>query len=327
MVNSKKITEQIEFSWQPEFNIVESAPGWIKIGGTALVEGLSKNNNFYSKQNLEENSGKEFKWLFGHPAEPETHVVGKGSLSLSEGKLVHGGKIRNTASHPDVVESVRDGFLGPSIHASAKVTNKDGVYHVEGLSIDGIGLVAFQGVKGASIDYAIAESFNKKLNEMKESAKDVNNKDKGDVIMEEEKPVEPAKEEPKVEEPAKEEPKAEEPAKEEEPAVESEALKKVQEELKEMKEARESEKKEVLVESIRKINSKMDKVELMERSLSELELIKAYESKSAGRTSAIAIVESDDKGEATIEEKNGALSFSKPAWEKFNQELRESEVN
>lgn len=162
------ILENIEFNFTPESIQItegEKQPDgmkWIKIGGTALTEGISRNNNVYTFENLQENSGNDFKWLFGHPDEPEEHIIGKGILKLDGGVLKHEGHIRNTSRHPDVVESVKDGFLGPSIHASArKVVESEGKYHIEGLRIEGIGLVGFQGVKDASIDYAIAESFRK----------------------------------------------------------------------------------------------------------------------------------------------------------------------
>lgn len=177
-----KIIENIDFTFTPQFKITEGADeggkSWLSIGGIALVEGVSKNKNRYTFKNLEENSGRAFKWLVGHPDEPEEHVVGKGQLILEGTKLLHEGKIRNTARHPDIIEQVKDGFLGPSIHATAdKVTHKEGYYEVEGLNIDGVGLVAFQGVKQATIDYAIAESFSKKMSEMTESsgAEDVQN--------------------------------------------------------------------------------------------------------------------------------------------------------
>lgn len=175
---------------------------WLKIGGTALVEGISRNANIYTFENLKENDGKGFKWLVGHPDEPEEHIVGLGSLSLREGGLQHEGKIRNTAKHPDVVEAVVDKFLGPSIHASCKkvIKTQEG-YKMEGLSIDGIGLVAFQGVEKASIDYAITESVDKRLNELMESLEEEEdenkNNDEGETMSEEEKPVqEPPKPEP-----------------------------------------------------------------------------------------------------------------------------------
>ena len=208
------IKENVDLHFSPSFEITEgSNSSWLKIGGLALNEGVSRNGNKYTFENLVENNGKDFKWLFGHPGDDvEEHIVGKGRLHLSGKDLLHEGKIRNTARHPDVVQSVKDGFLGPSIHANArKITEKDGDYLVEGLNIMGVGLVAFQGVKSASIDYAIAESF-----EMKESSEEDAEKPMEEDKMSEEEVKQP---EAAPEEQPVEEPKAEEPPKEEPPAT------------------------------------------------------------------------------------------------------------
>ena len=322
----QEIVENIKFDFTPECNIKEgtgTGKQWVELGGVALVEGVSKNQNKYTFNNLKENDGRQFKWLFGHPDEPEQHVVGAGALKLEGDKLMHTGKIRNTAIHPDVVESIKDGFLGPSIHASAdKVTREGKNYVVEGLSIDGIGLVAFQGVKAATIDYAIAESFDKK----ESSEEDANNKDKeADNMSEEETPK---VEEPKVEapaepaaEPAKEEPKEEE-KKEDAPAEEPKEDSKVaalEKEVAALKEA----KKVDLVESIIKINPKLEKEALMKESEERLDLMRSYETKLVGQVST-AIVETDakeDKGD--VIEKDGDLTMSEKMYKEFNAELRE----
>ena len=137
MVN-QEIKENISFEFKPDlvqFNESSDKSGWLQIGGTALTEGISANNNVYNVQNLKENDGRNFKWVFGHPGPGEIneHVVGKGKLDMNEGLLKHSGRIRNTANHPDVVEQVRDGLLEPSIHATArKVVREEGKYHVEG---------------------------------------------------------------------------------------------------------------------------------------------------------------------------------------------------
>jgi len=163
----KQIVEDLKFTFTPQFKILESGSDtkgkWCKIGGTALTEGISTNKNKYTVQNLVENDGRKFKWLVGHPKDLiEKHVVGTGQLTISGSELLHEGKIRNTAMHPDIVESVQDGFVGPSIQAFAKrVTREGSHYNIEGLEVDFIGFVASQGVKDASIDYAIAESFDR----------------------------------------------------------------------------------------------------------------------------------------------------------------------
>jgi len=276
--------ENLEFDFIPEKLQIQEGADWLSIGGVALTEGKSRNNNFYSQENLKENDGKEFKWLVGHPLEEENHVVGLGKLKIEEGVLRHEGKIRNTANHPDIIDSVRDGFLGPSIHASAKkVTRKEGAFHVEGLDIEGVGLVAFQGVKSASIDFALAESFDKRMADLIESPiqEDEDNKDnEGDIMTEEEKVEEPAVEVPKEE--------VDVPA----PAEEVEVAKE----------------ESVSLAEFNKVRAKM---EAMEKQLKEAD-------------NSNAIVETlDEKPKDGIEEKDGSLALGRKAWEKFNEELRE----
>jgi hypothetical protein len=315
-----KVLENVKLNFSPQFKLQEGVEEGSRmiIGGTALVEGVSRNGVNYRINNLQENAGKEFKWLVGHPREAEDHIVGKGQFSLEGGKLNHEGWIRNTAKHPDVVESVRDGFLGPSIHATASKVEKndDGHFVVEGLEIDGVGLVAFQGVKQASIDYAIAESFDRF--EQTESNEDENTNGDQEVIQmpEEEKPVEEVPEE----QPAKEEPVADEAPAEESSDVE-ERLKVLQEELASLKES----KKVEIVESLMKMNKDFDKDALMKESVDQLNLREEYERKLAESVSEEAIVESEEEKpkEETLVESKGALSVSEKAVKSFNDELRE----
>ena len=291
------IIENLDFSFTPEFKIVESENKegvWLKIGGTALVEGVSKNNNVYTFKNIQENDGKQFKWLVGHPEETEKHVVGKGSFEMKEGKLMHAGEIRNTAEHPDVVEAVKDGFLGPSIHATADSVKKtDEGYVMEGLSINGVGLVAFQGVKEASIDYAIAESYDRKMSELIKEQKGENTmaeeEQPKEVPKSEEKPVE----EPKTEKPV-EEPKTEEkPSEEEKKPEESVGLTKVMEAIKELKE--------------------------------ENKLLKeALEGKKEPESAGVVETEIPDKDKGKFVESNGFISVSESDVKVHNLKLKEA---
>lgn len=312
------VAENIKFNWQPEFEIQESQKGkqgWLCMGGTALVECVSENKNHYTLKNLEENDGKQFKWLFGHPNDPEEHVIGLGSLKLENGVLKHEGRVRNTARHPDVVEAISDGFLGPSIHASAKkVVQKNNEYFIEGLSIDGIGTVAFQGVKRASIDYAIAESI-KKRTESDESADANNNDKKGDAIMAEEEIKQP--EEQPVEQPAEQ--PSEEPVEEEESAVKNQIK-----EMKEQIELLKLDKKKALVESIMAINPKQDAEKLMKESEDRLMLVKEYEAKlkQSSKGAAVVIENAEESGDELVE-KGGDITMSAKMYERFNKELRE----
>lgn len=311
-----KIIENLSFNFNPSFNIKEGKDGnsWLSIGGTALEEGVSRNNNKYTYNNLVENNDREFKWLFGHPEiDAEEHIVGLGKLSLQEGKLLHEGRIRNTSRHPDVVEMVKDGFLGPSIHASAKkVSFEEGVYHVEGLEIEGVGLVAFQGVKSANIDYALAESFDK----AESSKEDVKVNTEENKMSEEEKikPEEQPKEEPKKEE----QPKKEEPAKE---SLSVEEIRTLKEEIATLKNA----KKEELVGSIVKINKDLKKEELMKESDEKLNLVLEYETKLASKNESVGVVEEESKKETKDFgiAKDGSYTMTKEMYDNFNKELRE----
>lgn len=315
----------ISLKFSPDkFDITEGKDGgWLRIGGLALEEGVSRNKNRYTFKNLQENNSRNFKWVFGHPAhgEVEEHIVGMGQLSLSDTKLMHEGRIRNTARHPDIIESVRDGFLGPSIHATAKkITKEKDEYLVEGLEIDGIGLVAFQGVKNASIDYAIAESFELE-----------NKTNEGEKTMEEEKPIKEeeaqapaeapeAPEEAPKEEEKEEAPKEEEAKEEPAPAPAEERLKQMQEQIDKLN----AEKKENLVESIIKINSELKKEELLKESDDRLGLILGYETKLASKNESAAIVEEKAEEAPMIAEANdGTYSMTKESYEKFNREMRE----
>ncbi|MAH50305.1 hypothetical protein CMI37_31075 [Candidatus Pacearchaeota archaeon] len=313
--------ENVSFKFNPAFEISEGhdkAGKWLKIGGLALEEGISKNNNKYTVKNLQENDGRDFKWLFGHPSEGaiEEHIVGKGKLSFSGKQLFHEGVIRNTSRHPDVMEAVKDGFLGPSIHATAsKVTREEGVFLVEGLEIEGVGLVAFQGVKSASIDYAIAESFDKLESS---EAEDGNKKNsEGEIKMSEEAKPEPEQEQPQ---PAEEQPKEPEAPAQPAESISVEEIKALREELAAIKLARKTD----LVESVLRINKDLKKDVLMKESEDKLKLIVEYETKLAKPSESAAVVETAEEAPSTfVKEDDGSYSMSKEMYEKFNAELRQ----
>jgi len=312
------IKENVSLSFSPEFEIKESENGkTLTIGGTALVEGKSVNKINYRLQNLQENDQKPFKWLVGHPkTDVEDHVVGKGKLAFVGEALTHDGLIMNTARHPDVIEKVRAGLLGPSIHATAKkITSSDDGYLVEGLSIGGVGLVAFQGVKSASIDYAIAESF--KIDETEEPSTD-ENKDQGDNMPEDEP-------KPEGEDKKEEEKKTEEPEAPEAPAEEGnkneDRIKVLESEIAALKDG----KKVEIVESIVKMNKDLKKEDLLKESEDKLETIKLYEEKLSKVTSEAGIVESDETTEKplVVEQEDGSVSLSESAYKDFNKEIME----
>ena len=225
----------------------------------------------------------------GHPSGAEEHVVGVGKFSLEEGRLKHSGKIRNTARHPDVVEQVKDGFLGPSIHARGRVSRKEGKTFVENLRIDGVGLVAFQGVKDASIDYAISESFDKRMI---------------DLIEQEEKHEVEEMDDHKKEEPMKDE---------------GDEVKFLKEELALIKE----QVKKELIGKIVEFNSELKEEDLGKKSSEELKVILEYESRLSKTVESVAVVETPDKPEEEkFVESGDSASLTEDSWKKFNTELK-----
>lgn len=318
----EQIIENLEFNFSVPFTITETGmtegKKWLKIGGVALEEGVSSNQRQYTIQNLAENDGKNFKWIFGHPnvkngEHIEPHVVGMGKLKHAGNQLMHEGMIRNTAMHPDIVEAVQDGFLGPSIHASAqKIKKKEGKLLIEGLNIGLIGLVAVQGVKNASIDYAIAESFDKRMNELTETstksgeAEDNTTTTMEESKMEETKPVVEAKVEASA------------------PAVSIEEYNSLKSELTAIKEA----KKKDLVGKIMEKNKNLKEESLLKESEDHLKLVLEYETKlaekPAPKVEAASVVE-DAKApvEEVCEGKDGTISLTEEAYKKFNKELKE----
>lgn len=305
--NKMKVEESVyngKLTWSPEFEILESkvegGSQKLIMGGVALVKGLSRNKNLYKIENLKENHGREFKWLVGHPkdASPD-FVIGKGTLEFKDDQLMHEGWIMNTAKYPDITEKVREGLIGPSIHASfdkiePKKTEEGVEYHVKGLNIEGIGLVAFQGVKAASIDYAIKEALSLEDAELKNNAS-LEEEDGGETKMEEKiKTLE-------------------------------EQNAQLMKELEEMKLSKKSE----LVENICKINDKLVKEELMKESEEVLKLREAYEKELSTKEAAPAVEEvkkEEPKVEATIVEEEVAKATESISTEVVKEDLNE-EVN
>lgn len=346
---SFSVKENLSFSFTPEYSIKESTDGrskWLQIGGTALTEGVSKNGRAYSIENMQENDGRDFSWLVGHPddASHPNFIVGEGKLTFKDNKLLHEGKVRNTANYPDIMEKVRDGLVVPSIHATAdKVERqvKEGVetYKITGLKIPGVGLVNknFQGVEGATVDFAIAESFN---------ALEAKHSDDKDEDKEEEMPK-PKKKKSKMKGHDSETTKKDK-LKDEVKEMEEQELKKLQEAnealKKEIAEMKESAKK-TLVSQIMELNGEMKEAELMEKDESMLKTVLEYEKKlsvkeseeeaapegeeNAGEAQAVEepaeeekAAEESDSLKGIIVEKDG-ITMSKELYESFNKELKE----
>ena len=329
----KQIVENMEFNFNPELEVQESKTddGWLNLKGTALVEGISKNRNKYTIKNLKENDGKKFKWIFGHPYEAEKHIVGLGKFSLQGGKLRHEGKIRNTSEHSDVVEAVQDRFLGPSIHATAKKTvynDEKKIYELEGLEIDGVGLVAFQGVKQATIENAIAESFKERTEKTESSEGDETKKDMEGINMPEDETKEKTESEEESEKTSgeetetKETPEEKEETPEETPkeSVSVKDFKAVREELNVLKESQ----KKKIVGTILEHNKELKESDLMKESEDTLRMRLEYESKLNSKESESSVVE-DSEGEKNIvmEAKDGSATLTSEAYETYNKELRD----
>ena len=65
-----KFVENVDLTFEPTFEILEGEAAdskMLRVGGTALVECVSENNNKYTAQNLLENSGKSIKFQSDTP--------------------------------------------------------------------------------------------------------------------------------------------------------------------------------------------------------------------------------------------------------------------
>ena len=238
-------------SWDvQEFNtkiIEEGDSKWLKVTGTAITTGTSRNGRTYTIQNLKENDGNHFNWIVGHRSDYDNpdHNIGEGTYNLNENKLLFDSRVKNTKSHPDIVEQFIDGLVAPSVQGGARkiIAKKVGEateYIVEGLRIPLLAAVNkhTRGVEGATAEAVIAEAA-----ELDGSERESNEKeDEGGNMSEDE-------------------------------------VKEYEEKIKKLEEKLALKDKEHLVESILSINSKMDKDKLMEKNEGELKIVKEYEQK------------------------------------------------
>lgn len=315
------VRENISLDWVPEVKIEEKVDGdtkWLEVSGIALEEGVSRNKRKYSVKNLEENNGATFTWLGSHPedASHPDYVVGEGYLTLENSQLKHTGKIRNTARFPDIVEKVKDGLVVPSIQATAKsvrrVVESDGTYfEIEGLSIPGVSLVNknFQGVPNATVEAAIAESFTDEVEEVSSTE----NKSMEENRMADEQMK-------KLEE-------------------ENAELKQKLQSLTDLEEKRAVAEKESVIQQIMELNADFKKEELLEKQVSELNVMFAYEKKikeseennndgnaqsgdSEGDSSESGDVEEGVKG-ITVNEKSQEVHMEESFYKSFNRDIQE----
>ena len=116
----------------------------IRMSGTALKTGVSRNGRTYTVSNLQENHQEPFNFIVGHQLDFDNpkHGVGEGVYFHQGDKLVFEGVAKNTASNPDIVEAIEDGRVAVSIQGGYKSINEnDGEVTVEGLRIPVLALV------------------------------------------------------------------------------------------------------------------------------------------------------------------------------------------
>ena len=294
------------------------------IEGTALAVGKSKNNRNYRVQNLEENDGKPFNFIVGHQEDYDNpnHNVGEGAYALDSESLNLKGWVKNTIKHPDIIEQIQDGLVGPSVQGGATVErveeDNEVTFNMEKLHIPLVALVNkhTRGVEAASLQAAVSESFK----EVEENDKQI--KTKGDKKMSEIKEADYLK------------------LKEENENLKKKAeldKKKAEEEKMKL----ELEKKKKLVESILLIKKGLDKNELMEKSDVELNIIESYEkkikesdetNKEEGSTAEVPPEKEAeaDKPEEKVDEsmridkKDKTIGFNDKGYKAFNKSIMES---
>ena len=308
---------------------------WAEIDGTALTNGMSKNNVDYTIKNLQENDGKSFNVLVGHREDYDNpdHNVGEGLYNLESNNLKYSMKVMNTPQHPDIVEKIKDELVAPSVQGgfdSHKVIKENGKSKVtvEGLHIPILSLVNkhVRGVDGADIATVIAERIEMEKNNIQEvnnmEDKDVFAKqieEKDNLLTESKKTLEES--EGKINEA-------------------NDKLKESEEKIKKFEEAEKArvlKEKEELVDKLCESNKELKKEELMEKSDDELKIIEGYEIKikeqknpegsgivsMVGESAKEAKEDNDNIMDITVMERTGDLTMTEEANEKFNQEIKE----
>jgi hypothetical protein len=270
---------------------------WVRIGGIALTPETSRNGISYTLANIKENDGIKSKFFMTHNLEPE-NVIGHTTFVQNGDKLMYDAVIRNTDKYKDVTEMAKDRFFDVSIDGRYKklkrIAEGDKTrYEIDGLEIRGLCAVGVGGVASNSLDYAIAEEFNKndkRLNELNKLAEV--------AIMEEKEKMD--------------------------------AIIKENEALKAKFLAIEQENKNKVVEQILSINKEHDKAKLIEKDISILEMILDYEKKLVTKekeNKGSAEVKEHDKEETKKEsgviiESDGSITMSGDMYSNFNKDIR-----
>ncbi len=288
----------------------------LKMVGTALQEGVSRNKRNYTIDNLKENDGEPFNFIVGHREDYDNpdHNVGEGVYSLNGNRLDFEGTVFNNAHHPDIVEQIEPrNVVSVSVQGGYKNVNvKDGKVVFEGLRIPILALVNkhARGVPAASIEAAIAEAEKLEEAEM-ENTEDFAKllKEKDSKVDELEKELKDVKEKLDV--------SAEDAKKRK--AKEQEAL---------------DAKKEKVIESIIEINKEIKQKDIKDKTLSELELMESYEKKihesGDGETEESASEVEDVpkskeiKEEIVIDKNSGHITMSEKMRLQYNEDMMNS---
>jgi len=333
-----KIDNNLNFTTIIESKDLQEKDGskWVTVKGVALETGMSKNKVDYSINNLKENDGKMFSVLVGHREDYDNpdHNVGEGKYNLDKTYLRYEMDIKNTSTHPGIVEQVMDDMVSVSVqggYEDVELIEEKGKLKkviVEGLHIPILALVNkhTRGVEGASIEVALAERIEMKKKDIHE----VNTMEEKDIfakqIQEKDKKI---AESIKLNEDATKI-----------VAERDKALKESAEKLKVFEDAekvRVAEKHNELVDKIVETNKDLKKEELMEKTDSELEIIEKYETdkvnsiqENTGSGVVNAINESVNDARGSEEnilnldllERHGDLTMNEEAYEKFNQDVK-----
>ena len=302
----------------------EGQPTRLKLTGTAVVEGTSRNGVKYSYKNLEECDGSRYNYLVGHREDYDNpdHNVGEGKYFLESNKLKFEGSITNNAHHPDIIEQAQKELIAVSVQGKAKVNRVGGEVVVESMRIPLLCLINkhTRGIEGATIESAIAErlqndDFNSKLDEVDTMSEELLKqlKEKDDNLSKESIKLQTA-------------------------VKEKEELQKkfddYQKTIKEAEDKKEKEEKEKVVESLLKLNKDLDAKQLNEKPINELHLMETYEKKIQGvgnGEQASQVKESEDgkpdkdelKG-IIYEANSGIVRMDDERYEQFNKDLAKS---
>ena len=312
-----KHKEQLVWEIQDFQYVVEEKEGKVsglRMFGTALQEGFSRNNRNYTIKNIEENDGEMFNFLVAHRKDYDNpdHNVGEGKYYLNGNKLDFEGKVYNNYHHPDIIEQVQKGLVSVSVQGGYQdMKINDGKIVFEGLRIPILALVNkhARGVPAASIEVAISERLEQedmegKMSENEDFVKLL--KDKEDKLTEVNVELSKLKE----------------------------AIHGKDEEMKKIQMIRDEEeraKKKKVVESIISLNKEQKESELIQKTLPELELMEKYEQKikqiEDNKSGVSEVVDTITPGESdgiVIERGTGFISLSEAARQKYNDDLMKS---